>query len=97
MTTCFRPRIAVTIGALIATAVMLAACNSTPSSTGTSSTTPSGATSSTAGAAPVNVVASTNFWGDIAKQVGGDRLSFCENITLMKKSIGITARPRCAW
>lgn len=75
MTTCFRPRIAAAVGAVAATTVMLAACNSTPSSTGTSSTTPSGATLSTVAAAPINVVASTNVWGDIAKQVGGDRVN----------------------
>ena len=75
MTTCFRPRIAAAVGAVAATTLMLAACNSTPSSTGTSSTTPSGATLSTVAAAPINVVASTNVWGDIAKQVGGDRVN----------------------
>ena len=75
MTTRFGPRIAAAVGALAATTVMLTACNSTPSSTGTSSTTPSEATSSTAGAAPVNVVASTNVWGDIAKQVGGGHVN----------------------
>jgi zinc/manganese transport system substrate-binding protein len=74
MTTRFRPRIAAAVGALAATTLMLAACNST-SSTGTSSTTPSGSTSGTAAAAPVNVVASTNVWGDIAKQVGGDHVN----------------------
>jgi zinc/manganese transport system substrate-binding protein len=70
MITRFGPRIAAAVGALAATTAMLAACNSTPSSTGTSSTTPSGA-----GAAPLNVVASTNFWGDIAKQVGGGHVN----------------------
>jgi zinc/manganese transport system substrate-binding protein len=72
MTTRFPARIAAAVGALAATTAMLAACNSTPSSTGPSSTTPSGAT---AGAAPLNVVASTNFWGDIAKQVGGGHVN----------------------
>ena len=75
MTMRFCPRIAAAVGALAATTVVLAACNSTPSSTGTSSTTPSGQTSSTAGAAPVNVVASTNVWADIAKQVGGGHVN----------------------
>ena len=74
MTTRFRPRIAAAIGALATTTLMLAACNSTPSSTGTSSTTASGSTPGAA-AAPVNVVASTNVWGDIAKQVGGDHVN----------------------
>src|ERR1700741_3116010 len=75
MTTRFRPRIAATVGALAATTVMLAACNSTPSTTTATSTTPSGPTSSAAAAAPINVVASTNVWGDIAKQIGGDRVN----------------------
>jgi zinc/manganese transport system substrate-binding protein len=74
MTTWFRPGIAAAVGALAATTLMLAACNSTSPSTGTSSTTPPGSTSSAA-AAPVNVVASTNVWGDIAKQVGGDHVN----------------------
>ncbi len=74
MTTWFRPGIAAAVGALAAATVMLAACNSTSPSTGTSSTTPPGSTSSAA-AAPVNVVASTNVWGDIAKQVGGDHVN----------------------
>jgi zinc/manganese transport system substrate-binding protein len=75
MTTCFRPGMAAAVGALAAATLMLAACNSTSPSTGTSSTTPPGSTSSAAGAAPVNVVASTNVWGDIAKQVGGDHVN----------------------
>jgi zinc/manganese transport system substrate-binding protein len=76
VTTCFRPRIAAAVGALAATTVMLAACNSTSSTTtATSSTTPSGPTSSAAAAAPIAVVASTNVWGDIAKQIGGDHVN----------------------
>ena len=59
MTTCFRPRIAAAVLALAA--LMLAACNSGPS-------TPSGS-------GPINVVASTNVWGDVVKQVGGDRVT----------------------
>jgi zinc/manganese transport system substrate-binding protein len=74
MTTRFRPRIAVAAGAVAATALLLAACNST-SSTGTSSTTPSGPNSSAAATAPISVVASTNVWGDIAKQIGGDHVN----------------------
>jgi zinc/manganese transport system substrate-binding protein len=72
MTPRFRPRIAA-VGALAATTLVLAACGST-SSTGSSSTTPSGAPSSAAAAAPINVVASTNVWGDITKQIGGDHV-----------------------
>lgn len=74
MTAYLRLRIVAALGALAATTMMLAACNST-SSTGTSSTTPSGSTSSPAAAAPVNVVAGTNVWGDIAEQVGGDHVN----------------------
>jgi zinc/manganese transport system substrate-binding protein len=75
MTTRFRARIAAAVAALAATSMMLAACNST-SSTGTSSSTPSGSTSSAAAAAAaINVVASTNVWGDIAKQIGGDHVN----------------------
>jgi zinc/manganese transport system substrate-binding protein len=66
---------AAAVGALAAITVMLAACNSTSSTTGKSSTTPSGPTSSAAAAAPINVVASTNVWGDIAKQIGGDHVN----------------------
>jgi zinc/manganese transport system substrate-binding protein len=75
MTTRFRPRMAAAFAALAASTVMLAACNSTPSSTGTSSAPPSGSTPSPAAAAPINVVASTNVWGDIAKQIGGDHVN----------------------
>ena len=72
MTTRFRPRMFAAVGALAATTVMLAACNSTSSTTGASSATPA---SSAAKAAPINVVASTNVWGDIAKQIGGDHVN----------------------
>src|ERR1700723_2623977 len=75
MTTRFRPGMAAAVGALAATTLMLAACNSTTSTTSTSSTTPAGSTPSTAAAAPINLVASTNVWGDIAKQIGGDHVS----------------------
>src|ERR1700720_4869851 len=74
MTTRFGPRTAAAVGALAAT-TLLAACNSTPSSTGTSSASPSGPTSSAAAAAPISVVASTNVWGDITKQIGGDHVN----------------------
>jgi zinc/manganese transport system substrate-binding protein len=75
MITRFRPRMAAAFAALAASTLMLAACNSTPSSTGTSSAPPSGSTPSPAAAAPINVVASTNVWGDIAKQIGGDHVN----------------------
>ena len=72
MSTRLRPRIVVAVVAMAATTLMLAACNST-STTGTSSTTPSGPAPSAA--APISVVASTNVWGDIAKQIGGDHVN----------------------
>jgi zinc/manganese transport system substrate-binding protein len=75
MITRFRPRMAAAFAALAASTLMLAACNSTPSSTGTSSAPSSGSTPSPAAAAPINVVASTNVWGDIAKQIGGDHVN----------------------
>jgi zinc/manganese transport system substrate-binding protein len=65
MTTFLRSRIAAAVGALAAATLMLTACNSTPS----------GSTSTAIVSAPINVVASTNVWGDIAKQVGGDRVA----------------------
>ncbi len=72
MSTRLRPRIVVAVVAMAATTLMLAACNST-STTGTSSTTPSGPAPSAT--APISVVASTNVWGDIAKQIGGDHVN----------------------
>ena len=74
MSTRLHARIVVAVGVLAAASLMLAACNST-SSTGTSSTTPSGPAPSAAAAAPISVVASTNVWGDIAKQIGGDHVN----------------------
>jgi zinc/manganese transport system substrate-binding protein len=71
MTTPIRRRTVCT--ALAASALLLAACSSTSPSTPTASPTAAG-TTSTAAAAPIAVVASTNVWGDIAKQVGGDHV-----------------------
>ena len=73
LSTRFRPRIGA--AALAASALMLAACRSTSSSPTASSTTAAEPTSSTAATAPIAVVASTNVWGDIAKQVGGDHVN----------------------
>ena len=57
-----------------AAAVMAAGCSSTSSPT--SSSTAAGSTSSSgAAAAPIAVVASTNVWGDIVKQIGGDHVN----------------------
>jgi zinc/manganese transport system substrate-binding protein len=58
-------------------AVLLSACGGSSSDaagTGTASTGP-------AGAAPVAVVASTNVYGDIAKQIGGDKVKITSIIT----------------
>jgi zinc/manganese transport system substrate-binding protein len=60
---------------LAASAVVLAGCGSTSSSPGPSSNSAAEVSSSTAATAPIAVVASTNVWGDIAKQVGGDHVN----------------------
>jgi zinc/manganese transport system substrate-binding protein len=73
LSTRFRPRIGA--AALAASALMLAACGSSSSSPTASSTSAAEPTSSTAATAPIAVVASTNVWGDIAKQVGGDHVN----------------------
>jgi len=71
-----RVRIAtIAIGALSALTLMLAGCSSTSSTSGTTSNAPGGATSSAVASAPLDVVASTNVWGDIAKQIGGDHVN----------------------
>src|ERR1700760_1333761 len=74
MSTRLHARIVVAVGVMAAASLMMTACNST-STTGTSSTTASGPAPSTAAAAPISVVASTNVWGDIAKQIGGDHVN----------------------
>lgn len=61
------------VAALTAATVMLAGCGSHPSNG--PSTTTAGSTPSAAASAPIDVVASTNFWGDIAKQIGGDHVN----------------------
>jgi len=67
-----RYRGALVAGALAATMLAVSSCHST--SIGTSTGPSSGGTSSPP-AVSVNVVASTNVWGDIAKQVGGDHVA----------------------
>ena len=74
MTVCFRARPAATLGALAATTLMLSACHSTSPSPEGSATTSAGAASGSPAAA-VDVVASTNVWGDIAKQIGGEHVA----------------------
>jgi zinc/manganese transport system substrate-binding protein len=59
-----------TVAALTTATLLLAGCGST-SSKGTSA----GSTTSAAAPGPVNVVASSNVWGDITKQIGGERVS----------------------
>ena len=66
-----RPRITATLGALAVSTFLLAACDSTPSSTTGGSSTASDLPPT----APIDVVASTSVWGDIAKQVGGEHVN----------------------
>ena len=74
MTTRRRIRIGTAaLGALAAAAVTLAACSSGPSNA-PSTTSASGSNPSAAASHPINVVASTNVWGDITKQIGGDHV-----------------------
>ncbi|MCW2651965.1 MAG: hypothetical protein JWR32_2941 [Mycobacterium sp.] len=61
------------ISALTTATVTLAACGSN-SSNGPSTTT-AGSTPGAAASGPIAVVASTNVWGDITKQIGGDRVN----------------------
>ncbi len=70
MSTRFRHRISA--AAFAASALLLAACGSNSSPTTASSTSAAETTSGTAATAPIAVVASTNVWGDIVKQVGGE-------------------------
>jgi zinc/manganese transport system substrate-binding protein len=64
---------AIMIAVVAAAVTMTAGCSSSsspaPSSTGAASS------SGAAASAPIDVVASTNVWGDIAKQVGGDHVN----------------------
>ncbi len=74
MTTHGRIRIGtITVAALTTATLLLAGCSST-SSNGTS-TTSAGSTTSAAASGPVNVVASSNVWGDITKQIGGEHVN----------------------
>jgi zinc/manganese transport system substrate-binding protein len=60
--------------AATAAAVLAVGCSST-SSPAPSSTAAGSASSSAAAAAPIDVVASTNVWGDITQQIGGDHVN----------------------
>jgi zinc/manganese transport system substrate-binding protein len=62
-----------TIGSLTAAAMILAGCGS--NSANAPSPTSSGSTSGTTASAPITVVAGTNVWGDITKQIGGDHVN----------------------
>jgi len=79
VTTHRRIRIGTIAAAALTTAtLLLAACGSTTSSNGTSnrtSTASAGSTTSAAAPGAVNVVASTNVWGDITKQIGGEHVN----------------------
>src|ERR1700694_4404626 len=75
MTTRRRIRIGTAaLGALAAAAVTVSACSSGPSNA-PSTTSASGSNPSAAASHPINVVASTNVWGDITKQIGGDHVN----------------------
>lgn len=58
-----------------ATAVVAATVAMTAGCSTSSTSSPAPSTTSSAAAAPIDVVASTNVWGDIVKQVGGDRVN----------------------
>ncbi|MEN3319567.1 MAG: zinc/manganese transport system substrate-binding protein [Mycobacterium sp.] len=74
MTTLGRIRIGMmAVGALTTAAMVLAGCSST-SSNGTS-TTSAGSTTSAAASGRIDVVASSNVWGDITKQIGGEHVN----------------------
>jgi zinc/manganese transport system substrate-binding protein len=60
-------------GVLVASALVLAGCGSTSTtSTSSSSAAP---TTGAAASSLIDVVAGTNVWGDITKQIGGDRVN----------------------
>lgn len=64
---------ALVIAAVTAAVTMTAGCSSSSSPTPTP--TRAASSSGTATSAPVDVVASTNVWGDIAQQIGGDHVT----------------------
>jgi len=64
---------AIVIAVATAAVTMTAGCSS--SSTPSPSSTAAGSSTSAATSAPIDVVASTNVWGDIAKQIGGDHVT----------------------
>jgi zinc/manganese transport system substrate-binding protein len=69
------PRVGPRTGvAITAIGLVLSACSTSPSSPPGPSTT-AGAMSAPAPSTVLNVVASTNVWGDIAKQIGGDHVN----------------------
>ncbi|QDZ15415.1 metal ABC transporter solute-binding protein, Zn/Mn family [Humibacter ginsenosidimutans] len=59
--------ISTTIAAVAVATLALAGCSTTASGAGTASSDPA--------SGPIRVVASTNVWGDIAEQIGGDDVS----------------------
>jgi zinc/manganese transport system substrate-binding protein len=61
------------VGALMTAALVLAGCSST-SSNGPSTTT-AGSSASAAASTAIDVVASSNVWGDITKQIGGEHVN----------------------
>jgi zinc/manganese transport system substrate-binding protein len=68
---CLRRRISgLVVGTVTIAALTLTGCNSTSSGPSTTSNAPGSPAS-----APITVVASSNVWGDITKQIGGERVS----------------------
>jgi zinc/manganese transport system substrate-binding protein len=63
----------VAVGALTAAALVLAGCGSTPSKG--PSTTTAGSTVPAGASGVLDVVASSNVWGDITKQIGGEHVN----------------------
>ena len=72
MSVCVPPRIAAALGIIAASTCVLAACHSTPA-TGGSAT--AGSSTTAAPTPAIDVVASTNVWGDITKQIGGEHVN----------------------
>lgn len=71
-----RRRAATAVGAVAAGAVLLSACGPGTTAAGSSAPASSASGSGASGApASVQVVASTNVWGDVVEQVGGEHVS----------------------
>jgi zinc/manganese transport system substrate-binding protein len=62
-------------------ALLLTACSSSAASNNGSGTSPSGTGSAGASSSSVSVVASTDVWGDVVKQIAGDKVKITSIIT----------------